>query len=443
MEGNCMKNKSLLRIVTIICCVLFLGQISAYAETNNKSFKINNTVLEFKEIIYVDGSNGDDVIGDGSKNKPFKTVVKGFDHMSVNCREGGAIVIKDGTYDVGSLFNGTLYNLNKQYNGMKISILAETMGKVEFTNVGEWIVVENSATSRIKINFYGVIFKSISQQWYCLGGDDWTNEYYNCVFVGGYGGWNYVVKSAKIKVENSLFIGPPGSFFSSTPLNGSALNCASTTQHLDPANGTKTNNLYNATIDSGYNVTSIGWENSGIGTNPDGTVAHVGVYGGSFAWGYKGSEIKNILKVVLEINEKLQLSVDNDLGVNVEMTWTSSDNTVATVNEKGIVTALAPGNTIITVKSADGSYTDYINVLVVENADDYRLAIDLKNGETARLTVDDFTNTANVTWAPMDSSIANVTNKGKVTALNKGLVLVSAKDADGNIIGRVYVRVRE
>ena len=149
------------------------------------------------------------------------------------------------------------------------------------------------------------------------------------------------------------------------------------------------------------------------------------------------------LKVVLEVAESLRLSVDDDINVNTQMSWSSSDPTVATVNEKGIVTALTPGNTVITVKSEDGSYTDYINVLVVENADDYRLAIDLKIGETARLTADDFTNTANITWAPMDSSIANVTTKGKVTALSKGLVLISAKDAEGNIIGRVYVRVRE
>lgn len=149
------------------------------------------------------------------------------------------------------------------------------------------------------------------------------------------------------------------------------------------------------------------------------------------------------LKVVLEVAESLRLSVDDDLNVNTQMSWSSSAPTVATVNEKGIVTALAPGNTVITVKSGDGSYTDYINVLVVDNADDYRLAIDLKIGETARLTADDFTNTANITWAPMDSSIANVTSKGKVTALSKGLVLISAKDAEGNIIGRVYVRVRE
>ncbi|WP_077612121.1 Ig-like domain-containing protein [Clostridium sp. Marseille-P2415] len=149
------------------------------------------------------------------------------------------------------------------------------------------------------------------------------------------------------------------------------------------------------------------------------------------------------LKVVLEVYEALQLSVDNDLDVNTEMAWTSSDETVATVNGKGVVTALAPGNTVITVKSADGSYTDYINVLVVEDAGDYRLAIDLKVGQSSRLTIDDFTNTANATWTSMDSSVAEVSGKGKVTAMSKGLALITAKDEEGNIIGRVYVRVRD
>jgi hypothetical protein len=153
--------------------------------------------------------------------------------------------------------------------------------------------------------------------------------------------------------------------------------------------------------------------------------------------------IESKLKVVLEPTESLQLSVDDNLAINTNMTWTSSDNTVATVNEKGVVTALAPGNTIITVKSPDDTYTDYINVLVVEDASDYRLAIDLKVGQSARLTVDDLTNTVNATWEPMDSAIANVTSKGKVTALKKGLVLFTAKDEEGNVIGKVYVRVRE
>ena len=364
--------------------------------------------------------------------------------MSVNCREGGAIIIKDGTYDVAELFKGTYENLNKNYNNMKISLLAETMGKVEFTNIGEWIVVENSPAARIKINFYGLVFKSIIQDYYCLGADDWINEYYNCVFTQGYGGWNGVVRDgATVKVENSLFVGSSGKLYRITPLKGSSINCASTTQDMDPAIGTKSNCLYNVTTDAEYNITSTGWGNAGVGTNPDGSVAHIGVYGGPFAWGRKGLEVKNILKVVLEVDEKLQLSVDDNLGVNTEMAWTSSNNTVAAINGNGVVTALAPGNTVITVTSVDGMYTENINVLVVEDANDYRLAVDLKVGQSSRLTIDDLTDTVKVTWTSMDSSIADVSSKGKVTALSKGLALITAKGEDGNIISKVYVRVRE
>ncbi|WMJ88882.1 Ig-like domain-containing protein [Anaerocolumna sp. MB42-C2] len=151
----------------------------------------------------------------------------------------------------------------------------------------------------------------------------------------------------------------------------------------------------------------------------------------------------NVLKVVLEVNEQLQLSVDDDLDVNTEMIWTSSDNAVATVDGNGVVTALKPGNTVITVASADGTYTDYINVLVVDDAKDLRLAVDLKVGKSCRLTVDDLTNTVNVTWSSMDPSVVTVASNGKVTAVSKGLALVTATDDTGKLIGQVYVRVRE
>ncbi len=153
--------------------------------------------------------------------------------------------------------------------------------------------------------------------------------------------------------------------------------------------------------------------------------------------------IINILKVVLEVNEQLQLSVDDDLDKNTDMIWTSSDNAVAIVDGYGVVTALTPGNTVITVTSVDGTYTDYINILVVDDAKDLRLAVDLKVGKSCRLTVDDLSDTVNVTWASMDPSVANVTSNGKVTAVSKGLALVTATDDTGKLIGQIYVRVRE
>jgi len=147
------------------------------------------------------------------------------------------------------------------------------------------------------------------------------------------------------------------------------------------------------------------------------------------------------LKVVLGVGENLQLSVSNDLSKNQDLTWTSADSTVASVNTSGIVTAVAPGTAVITV-SDGGSYTESIHILVVENTDAYRLAVDLKVDKTCQLTADDNTNTFAGTWTSMDPSVATVSSSGKVKAAGAGLALVTASDADGKEIGQVYVRVR-
>lgn len=43
----------------------------------------------------------------------------------------------------------------------------------------------------------------------------------------------------------------------------------------------------------------------------------------------------------------------------------------------------------------------------------------------------------------MDTTVATVASNGKVTAVSKGLTLITATDEEGNIIGQIYVRVRE
>lgn len=149
----------------------------------------------------------------------------------------------------------------------------------------------------------------------------------------------------------------------------------------------------------------------------------------------------NQLKLVLEVKEEKQLSVSDELSVNTEMDWTSFDPTIATVDINGMVKALKPGNTVITCTSKDKSYTESINVLVVDL--DYQLAVDLTVGGTCRLTIDDLTNITNVTWSSYDPTIATVSAKGKVTAVSEGLTYIVATDKDGKEIGRIYIRVRQ
>ena len=438
-------------------------------------------------------------------------------------------------YDVSGVFNGKSASINTKYNKMDISILARNMGKVTFTNTGTWLI--NGWTTNDKIidyylnmSVYGII---INGSFTHLDGSIGINKFYNCVFNIRYGGYSTFTNKASVIVQNCIFNATTHKYYTSAPATGSAINCASTNQYMDPKNGVLTNVLYNVTIDLDYNITSAGWQNAGIGTNPDGSVANIGVYGGQFIWGSKISEINtpsspmnltatakenkillnwnavddvtsynikrstmpsghydpiasgsaitfvdsdvtpgttyyyvvsastfglespnsneasatlpevpiiNILKVVLEVNEQKQLSVTDELSDNTEMTWTSSDISIATVDANGLVKALKSGNTVITCTSEDGLYTETINVLVVDL--DLQLAVDLNIGDKCRLTVDDLTDTANVTWTSYDASIATVNSKGRVTAISEGLTLITATDKEGNEIGRIYIRVR-
>lgn len=146
----------------------------------------------------------------------------------------------------------------------------------------------------------------------------------------------------------------------------------------------------------------------------------------------------SVLKLVLEVNQNQQLSVFEDLDENLNVTWTSSDTSVATVDANGVVKALKVGNALITCTSSDGSYTETIKIIVVKTI---QLAVNLVTGKTCRLTVDDLANTVGVTWVSGDSTVATVSSTGKVTAVGKGLVLITAIDENGNEIDHIYIRV--
>lgn len=530
----------LLLFIMIVGSLLSNGTQAMAAGINSKYLKVNSTLMEFTEVIYVDSVNGDDINGDGSKESPFAGMVKAFDYMKDNCKENGAIVISDGQYDVAGLFTSANQNINSKYNGLKVSLFAETLGGVTFLNSKEWHLTQDNKNYRIKLKFYGIIISSSYTHGH-LGGDNWINEYYNCVFNNYYGGFNMIVSSTEIYVQNCAFVGKKNDCYTKHPVKGTALNCVSDTASMDPYKGTKKSALYNATFDSNYNITSAGWENAGEGINPDGTKAHIGVYGGQFAWGSKVFEVSawpikldaaagntvvdlswdkvdnavsynimrsttsggpyetnefmpdvtsvsgssivytdsgltngttyyyvvsaissngdsidsneayatptepsiiNKLKVVLETGEQLQLSINEDLNENTKVMWSSSDTSVAEIDTNGIVTALSPGNTVINVSNEDGSYSESLNILVVDDATDYRLAVDLRIGKSCRLTVDDNTNSAEVIWTAVDPSIAIIDSKGIVTAISEGLTLMIATDMENNFIGQVYVRVR-
>lgn len=282
--------KSIMIMLAMCCIVMFNSCICGFAAEN---YKINNTTLEFNKIVYV-SPNGNDDNGNGTMEKPFQSLYKCLDYLnSSNLREEVAVVMDDGDYDFTKIVSGYYHNVIGKFEGMKVSFISKNLGKsfIHADNGLELLIVEKDSSWRINFKFYGLIFhnvKSIDQGGYtCLGGDSWMNEFYNCVFLNlsKLGGWNRDVNSASIKVQNCLFVNCAGSeFYSGDPLSGSSINSVSTNTVMEPCKGTKTNCITNATVDSNYNITVGEWKNKGTGTNPDGTVAHLGVYGGEFAW---------------------------------------------------------------------------------------------------------------------------------------------------------------
>lgn len=149
----------------------------------------------------------------------------------------------------------------------------------------------------------------------------------------------------------------------------------------------------------------------------------------------------NQTAVSLKATETAELSVNilPATTTNKAVTWKSQNEAVATVDTNGVVTAIAVGETTITVTTADGSnLSATCKVTVVPTpAASITLnttAVTLKATETATLTTTILpvttTNKA-VTWKSDNETIATVDANGVVTAIAVGEANITATTTDG------------
>ena len=122
------------------------------------------------------------------------------------------------------------------------------------------------------------------------------------------------------------------------------------------------------------------------------------------------------------------------------ITWTSSDESVATVDATGKVTAVNPGKSFITATTADGAKAVSCEVTVYQLAQSITLDhtwLEMYVGDepvTLVATVlPENTRDKSVIWTSSDKYVAEVDEEGKVTAVHKGkaTITVSAKDGSG------------
>ena len=157
-------------------------------------------------------------------------------------------------------------------------------------------------------------------------------------------------------------------------------------------------------------------------------------------------------KSSLELTEgdkaTLVATVKPENATNKNVTWSSSDESVATVSN-GEVTAVKAGTAKITVKTEDGAKTAECSVTIkaktisVEEVVLDKSANTLMVGETFTLTAtvkpEDATN-KNVTWNSSDINVATVEG-GTVTAKAEGTTTITVTTEDGSKTATCVVTV--
>ena len=155
-------------------------------------------------------------------------------------------------------------------------------------------------------------------------------------------------------------------------------------------------------------------------------------------------------ELFMDVAQKKQLSVEiNPVDADDKTTnWNSADNNIASVNDNGLVTAIAPGQTYIYVTSIATGIKDSCLVTVRKNVTGVEFedpSIYLTNiGDSRQLKVkitpEDATEQT-VTYESLNEAICHVTTNGLVIAIDYGTAVVTATTVDGGHTAICTVRV--
>ena len=145
----------------------------------------------------------------------------------------------------------------------------------------------------------------------------------------------------------------------------------------------------------------------------------------------------------------LTATINPSNATNKNVTWSSSNTSVATVAD-GKIVAVKAGNATITVKTEDGGKTAICKVTVkeriypVESISLDKTSVELMEGETLTLTATITPHNAtnkNMIWMSSDDAIASVDGNGKVTAIKEGIAIITARTEDGDKIATCEINV--
>jgi uncharacterized protein YjdB len=131
----------------------------------------------------------------------------------------------------------------------------------------------------------------------------------------------------------------------------------------------------------------------------------------------------------------------------------SNNDSVATVSDDGLVTAVGAGTTQIGVLTDDGSFEDYCTVTVTRPSGGVLLtSLEITNGDTMRLGISENktltlsmlpigANTTDVTFSSSDNGIVSVDANGQVTGISEGTATITVTARNGSLSDTITITV--
>lgn len=148
--------------------------------------------------------------------------------------------------------------------------------------------------------------------------------------------------------------------------------------------------------------------------------------------------------------EILKATVTPANALHRNITWKSSDSTVATVDENGLVTGISAGKAEIMVTTEEGAYTAMCTVTVkpyvaVESISLPETASVIKSQsiQLKAMFTPENASDQGIVWSSTDTGIATVDENGLVTGIKEGEVKITATTKDGEKTASCIVRVED
>ena len=333
-----------------------------------------------QDPIYVISSNGNAALG----IKNAKVTATSSFSFGVTVQSGSSETSSASlTVDGGSL---TATADSRNVSGIRLRL--GTSGTSDDTPT---VTVSNNAIVRANGSAGGITSNSSTGVQYGTGGEETGGIIWNGAEGTVYG---------EVELQEDLEIGEGESL---TLYNGASLNTGDYTLTVD--GGTLTGDVTGTVI---YKVTSVSLNKDSLTLDVGGTAT-------------------------------LTATITPSNATNQNVTWSSDNESVATVDTNGKVTATGTGTTTIKAtvdgKSAQCSVTVNAAANVpVTSVSLNKTTLELTEGDTETLTAtvapSDATN-QNVTWESSDTSVATVDATGKVTAVAPGTATITVTTVDG------------